>query len=67
MAENLKQSKHSVLVKTELLTEIISMLGFQQLKSAFNVVQSKTAHFYLKHLSNALNMLSALRLAYLTC
>ena len=29
--------------------------------------KSKTAHFYLKRLFNALNMVSALRLTYLTC
>ena len=41
-----------------------SMLKFQLLKSAFNVVYGKTAHFYLKHLIIALYMVSALRLTY---
>ena len=43
------------------------MFKFSRLKSAFNVVSSKTAHFHLKHLFNALNILNALPLAYLTC
>ena len=40
------------------------MLKFQQFKFG---LQSKTDNFNLKHLFSALNMLSALRLTYLTC
>ena len=42
------------------------MLNFQGLKSAFTLFKSKTVHFYLQPLFSALNMLSALRLTYLT-
>ena len=41
------------------------MLNFQRFKSVSSWFKSKTAHFYLQPLFNALNMLSALRLTYL--
>ena len=40
---------------------------FSDLSRPSTCFKSKTAHFYLKPLFNALNMLSALRLLYLTC
>ena len=44
-----------------------SMLNFSDLSRPLTWFKSKTAHFYLQPLFNALNMLSALRLTYLTC
>ena len=41
------------------------MLNFQRFKSPSTWF--KAAHFYLQTLLNAFNMLSALRLTYLTC
>ena len=40
---------------------------FSDLSRPSTWFKSKTGHFYLKPLINALNMLSALRLTYLTC
>ena len=40
---------------------------FNDLSRRSTWFESKTAHFYLQPLFNALNMLSALRLTYLTC
>ena len=43
------------------------MMNFQRLSRPSILFKSKTTHFYLKALFNVLNMLSALRLSYITC
>ena len=55
--------------KVELLSvrKKINVEFFSDLSRPSTFIKSKTAHFYLQPLFNALNMLSALRLTYLTC